>query len=81
MNEKQAVSGSDGPWGADRPSLFAACAKAPSAADPKGEAAATEYMGSKLTPIGQQRNNALKGTQNIDRATYKLTVDGLVDIP
>ena len=63
------------------PLLFAACAKAPSAADPKGEAAATEYMGSKLTPIGQQKNNALKGTQVIDRATYKLTVDGLVDNP
>ena len=38
-------------------------------------------MGKKLTPISQQLNNALAGTQVIDRATYKLTVDGLVDHP
>jgi DMSO/TMAO reductase YedYZ molybdopterin-dependent catalytic subunit len=48
---------------------------------PTGEVEATEFQGVKLTPIAQQNNNALKGTQNIDRATYKLTVDGLVDNP
>ncbi len=45
------------------------------------EVEATEFMGTKLTPIGQQRNNALAGTQHIDRVTYKLTVDGLVETP
>jgi len=45
------------------------------------EIEATEYMGTALTPLKQQRNNALKGTQRIDRATYRLTVDGLVDTP
>jgi DMSO/TMAO reductase YedYZ molybdopterin-dependent catalytic subunit len=40
-----------------------------------------EFNGTKLTPIKQQQNNALAGTQNIDRATYSLTVDGLVNHP
>jgi DMSO/TMAO reductase YedYZ molybdopterin-dependent catalytic subunit len=42
---------------------------------------ATEFMGVPLTPIGQQRNNALAGTQIIDKDTYQLTVDGLVSNP
>ena len=46
-----------------------------------GEIEATEFQGFKLTPISQQRNNALAGTQHIDKATYKLTVDGLVNKP
>ncbi len=46
-----------------------------------GEVEATEFQGKKLTPIKDQNNNALKGTQYIDKATYKLTVDGLVDHP
>ncbi len=45
------------------------------------EVEATEFQGVKLTPISQQGNNALAGTQNIDRQTYKLTVDGLVENP
>jgi DMSO/TMAO reductase YedYZ molybdopterin-dependent catalytic subunit len=48
---------------------------------PNGEIEATEFNGTKLTPIVSQRNNALAGTQHIDRATYRLTVDGLVDNP
>ncbi len=56
-----------------------------SAAEPSVSAAeeieATEFQGEKLTPINQQDNNALAGTQNIDRGTYKLTVDGLVENP
>jgi DMSO/TMAO reductase YedYZ molybdopterin-dependent catalytic subunit len=48
---------------------------------PTGEVEATEFLGQQLTPIAFQRNNALKGTQFIDRATYKLTVNGLVDNP
>jgi len=36
-------------------------------------------MGQKLTPISQQLNNALAGTQVINNETYRLVVDGLVD--
>jgi DMSO/TMAO reductase YedYZ molybdopterin-dependent catalytic subunit len=46
-----------------------------------GEAEATEFQGTALTPISKQGNNALKGTQVIDRDTYRLVVDGLVDRP
>jgi len=46
-----------------------------------GEVEATEFMGQKLTPISKQLNNALAGTQHIDRNTYTLTIDGLVDNP
>jgi len=46
-----------------------------------GEVEATEFQGVKLTPIKDQLNNALKGTQIIDMNTYKLTIDGLVDHP
>jgi DMSO/TMAO reductase YedYZ molybdopterin-dependent catalytic subunit len=48
---------------------------------PTGPVEATEFSGQKLTPINQQNNNALAGTQIIDQATYRLTVDGLVDHP
>lgn len=48
---------------------------------PEGEVEATEYLGTKLTPIKDQGNNALRGTKIIDRDTYTLTVDGLVDNP
>jgi DMSO/TMAO reductase YedYZ molybdopterin-dependent catalytic subunit len=44
-----------------------------------GEVEAEEYMGEKLTPISQQPNNALAGTQFIDKDTYKLIVDGMVE--
>lgn len=46
-----------------------------------GETEATEYLGVKLTPISEQGNNAIKGTQHIDKDTYRLTVDGLVNNP
>jgi DMSO/TMAO reductase YedYZ molybdopterin-dependent catalytic subunit len=45
------------------------------------EVEATEFMGTQLTPISEQNNNALTGTQNIDRKTYTLTIDGLADNP
>src|SRR4030065_865498 len=48
---------------------------------PAGEVEATEYLGTRLTPIKEQGNNALRGTQIIDRDTYILTIDGLVDKP
>ncbi len=45
------------------------------------EIEATEFQGVTLTPISKQLNNALRGTQHIDRDTYILTVDGLVANP
>ncbi len=48
---------------------------------PPGETEATEYLGQKLTPISAQPNNALAGTQVINKDTYTLTVDGLVNKP
>ena len=47
----------------------------------QGEVEATEFQGVKLTPIKDQLNNALKGTQIINKDTYTLTVNGLVDHP
>jgi DMSO/TMAO reductase YedYZ molybdopterin-dependent catalytic subunit len=57
-----------------------ACSR-PSATTLSGEVEATEFMGKELTPISRQNNNALAGTQHIDRDTYRLTVEGLVDKP
>jgi len=48
---------------------------------PSVEVEATEFQGVKLTPISAQGNNALKGTQIIDRESYRLVVDGLVERP
>lgn len=45
------------------------------------EVEATEFQGVELTPIKQQGNNALKGTQHIDKGSYTLVVDGLVKKP
>jgi DMSO/TMAO reductase YedYZ molybdopterin-dependent catalytic subunit len=59
--------------------LLVACGR--SSTPPSGETEATEYLGVKLTPISQQGNNAIKGTQHIDKDTYRLAVDGLVDNP
>jgi DMSO/TMAO reductase YedYZ molybdopterin-dependent catalytic subunit len=49
--------------------------------DNANETEATEYMGIKLTPISEQGNNAIKGTQFIDKDTYRLTIDGMVERP
>ncbi len=46
---------------------------------PTGEVEATEFLGSKLTPVKDQGNTSLIGTQIIDKDTYRLKVDGLVD--
>jgi DMSO/TMAO reductase YedYZ molybdopterin-dependent catalytic subunit len=45
------------------------------------ESEATEFQGVKLTPINKQGNNALAGTQYVDKQNYRLTVDGLVENP
>ncbi len=63
--------------------LVSACSSSgvPASAASEEEVEATEFQGSKLTPIKDQLNNALIGSQVIDRDTYLLTVDGLVDNP
>jgi DMSO/TMAO reductase YedYZ molybdopterin-dependent catalytic subunit len=43
------------------------------------EVEATEYMGVQLTPLDAQRNNAIVGTQYIDKESYGLEVSGLVE--
>ena len=45
------------------------------------EVEATVYNGIELTPIDKQGNNAIKGTQYVDRNTYRLQIDGLVENP
>lgn len=45
------------------------------------ETEASDYMGIKLTPISEQGNNAIKGTQYIDKDAYRLKIDGLVERP
>jgi DMSO/TMAO reductase YedYZ molybdopterin-dependent catalytic subunit len=61
--------------------LLPACQSAPFSPTIPGEVEATEFQGVKLTPISDQLNNALKGTQFIDKETYRLTINGLVDKP
>ena len=65
--------------------LLISCSNPISSSSASGTAAkeveATEFQGTKLTPINQQDNNALAGTQNIDKQTYRLIVDGLVENP
>ncbi|MFC2174818.1 molybdopterin-dependent oxidoreductase, partial [archaeon] len=43
------------------------------------EVEATEYLGVELDSLSEQGNNAIKGTQYIDRESYSLAVTGLVD--
>ena len=42
------------------------------------EAETLLYQGKKLMPLSQQGNNAIQGTQVIDKKTYRLVVTGLV---
>lgn len=68
-------------WILALPITTLACSQAEPTTGPGGEVEATQFMGEALTPLNQQRNNGLKGTQYIDQDTYRLTVDGLVDHP
>ncbi len=63
--------------------LISGCSKEAEAEEipSDGEVEATEFQGTRLTPIKDQLNNALSGTKILDRDTYTLTVDGLVDNP
>lgn len=46
---------------------------------PLPEVEAAEYLGVELTPLRQQGNNAILGTQRINLTGYRLNVFGLVD--
>jgi hypothetical protein len=46
---------------------------------PLPEVEAAKYLGVELTPLRQQGNNAILGTQHINRTEYRLNVSGLVD--
>jgi DMSO/TMAO reductase YedYZ molybdopterin-dependent catalytic subunit len=62
--------------------FLAACSKPQvTSTNSVGEVEALEFQGQQLTPMKNQRNNALRGTQHIDKASYVLTVDGLVNKP
>jgi DMSO/TMAO reductase YedYZ molybdopterin-dependent catalytic subunit len=43
------------------------------------EVEAIEYLGTKLTPLSSQGNNAIKGTRKIDKEAYQLNVTGLTE--
>jgi DMSO/TMAO reductase YedYZ molybdopterin-dependent catalytic subunit len=43
------------------------------------EVEAQNYLGYELTPLSQQGNNAIQGTQFINGSSYRLNVTGLVD--
>jgi DMSO/TMAO reductase YedYZ molybdopterin-dependent catalytic subunit len=58
--------------------MFSSCLSRP---ENGTETEATEYLGIKLTPISEQGNNAIKGTQFIDKDTYRLQIDGMVERP
>jgi DMSO/TMAO reductase YedYZ molybdopterin-dependent catalytic subunit len=40
-----------------------------------------EYMGENMSSLSDIRDNAIRGTQNINQSTYRLTVNGLVSNP
>lgn len=61
--------------------LISACSSLPKSDATSGEVEAIEYQGIELTPIEKQNTNALSGIQEIDRETYTLTIDGLVENP
>jgi DMSO/TMAO reductase YedYZ molybdopterin-dependent catalytic subunit len=42
---------------------------------------ASVFEGKELTPISEQRNNGIKGTQYIDQEAYDLSIYGMVDTP
>ena len=43
------------------------------------EVEAVEYQGTKLLPLNSQGNNAITGTQRIDKETFRLEVTGLTE--
>ncbi|WP_292485748.1 hypothetical protein [Methanohalobium sp.] len=41
----------------------------------------TVYQGKNLTPISEQGNFAIKGTQKIDKESYRLQIEGNKTVP
>jgi DMSO/TMAO reductase YedYZ molybdopterin-dependent catalytic subunit len=58
--------------------LLAGCAPKPTALD---GTEVREYKGEKLSAIDDFRENSIRGPQQVDRATYRLEIAGLVDKP
>ena len=48
---------------------------------PVEEVEILEYQGERLGSVDDFRENSIKGVQQVDKATYTLVVDGLVDQP
>jgi DMSO/TMAO reductase YedYZ molybdopterin-dependent catalytic subunit len=63
------------------PVSLTGCSELDAPVSPPGEGEALEYMGTRLTPIDEQGNYSLEGTQEIDEDTYRLAVDGMVENP
>ena len=65
------------------PSQTTATSSANAAQEPTSsilsEVEAVEYQGTKLLPLSSQGNNAIAGTQRIDKKTFRLVVTGLVE--
>ncbi len=62
--------------------LVATQAPSPTAsATPLPSVEVTGYHGKRVDPIAVLHENSIKGPQNIDHASYRLRVDGLVDHP
>lgn len=62
-------------------SFLSACGDIPVIPPQVESEEAVVFQGVKLTPIAEQGNNALAGIQEIDKDSYILTLDGLVEKP
>lgn len=51
------------------------------AVTPLGDVEVREYQGEPLDPVSGFRENSIKGPQQVDEATYRLRVNGLVGTP
>jgi len=65
-------------FGAGTPSSFSQTDQIPTM-NVLPEIETKEFQGVPLTPLSEQRNNAITGTQHIDRGSYRLRVTGLVE--
>jgi DMSO/TMAO reductase YedYZ molybdopterin-dependent catalytic subunit len=56
-------------------------AAVPMAAGSAGAVEVREYRGVKLDPYDREYDNSIRGPQKVPPASYRLTIDGLVDTP
>jgi DMSO/TMAO reductase YedYZ molybdopterin-dependent catalytic subunit len=61
--------------------LFAGCVQESDEIRKLQDVEIQEYQGEDLSSIGDFRENSIKGPQNIDKSSYMLVVDGLVQNP